>query len=438
MNEALLLVVIVAVSYLAAHVVFDRLARRFTIVSGAEYLLLGIVLGPQVTGILPPHVVDSFSPLVTLGLGWIGALTGTQLLLRGLVRVPAVTYRVAMAEVVLTGAVLWGATFGVLHWGLELNAYASSVTAAALALLGILSSSAGVRVMSAPAGSGVPLVRQLEVAVGLQAVVASAGLALLFAILHATPTAVPRVLVPTEWMVITIAIGVVGGVLFHVFVGEERKIDRLFISLVGAIILVSGAASALQLSPVFAALVFGAILANTSTSRAELTAALRRVERPFQFALLLFAGTIWQPSTYTSWLLPVAGFVAVRLFIRPGAARLAARMNGMLPILGPSWGRGLLGHGGFALVLGLDYLRQGSMPGPNLVYTAVVASVLLTDVVSARLVRGAIVSSGTPIPGTVVALPDMPDTTPASEGDTPVPGPPPEPSDQPLGTGGRP
>jgi Kef-type K+ transport system membrane component KefB len=97
MNEALFLVAIVAVSYLAAHVVFDRLARRFTIVSGAEYLLLGIVLGPQATGFLSPHVVDSFSPLVTLGLGWIGALTGCQLLLRGMVRIPAVIYRVAMA-----------------------------------------------------------------------------------------------------------------------------------------------------------------------------------------------------------------------------------------------------------------------------------------------------------------------------------------------------
>ena len=435
MNEALLLVVIVAVSYLAAHVVFDRLARRFTIVSGAEYLLLGIVLGPQVSGLLAPHVVESFSPLVTLGLGWIGTLTGAQLLLRGLVRVPAVTYRVAMAEAVLSGTVLWGALFGVLHWGLALRVETATIAAAALALVGILSSSAGVRVFSAPAGAGVPLVRQLEVAVSLQAVLASAGLALLFALRHDTPAGLPRALVPTEWMAITIAIGVVGGVLFHVFVGDERKIDRLFISLAGAIILVSGAAAALRLSPVFAALVFGAILANTSTSRAELTAALRRVERPFQFVLLLFAGAIWTPSTYAAWLLPVAAFVSVRLLVRPGAARLAARTNGMLPVLGPAWGRGLLGHGGFSLVLGLDYLRQGSMPSPNVVFTAIVASVLLTDVASARLVRGAIVSSGTPVPGAVPALGEAQEAAIAA--DAPKDEPPPAPSEEPVSAGGR-
>ena len=403
MNEALFLVAVVAVSYLAAHVVFDRLARRFTIVSGVEYLLLGIVLGPQATGFLSPHVVDSFSPLITLGLGWIGALTGCQLLLRGMVRIPAAIYRVAMAEAAITGVVLWGSTYAVLRWVLAIDPLTGGVTAAGLALLGILSSAAGVRVMSAPAGAGVPLVRQLEVAVALQAVLASAGLALLFALLHPSPGTLPRPLVPTEWMVINIAIGVVGGMLFHVFVGDERNVDRLFVSLAGAIILVSGAAAALRLSPVFAALVFGAILGNTSTSRAELTAALRRVERPFQFVLLLFAGAIWRPSTtYAAWLLPVAAFVVVRAVVRPGSARLAARFNGMLPVLGASWGRGLLGHGGFALVLGLDYLRQGTMPAPNLVFTAVVASVLLTDAFSARLVRGAMSRSATPAHGVPV------------------------------------
>jgi Kef-type K+ transport system membrane component KefB len=414
-NEALFLVAVVAVSYLAAHVVFDRLARRFTIVSGAEYLLLGIVLGPQATGFLSPQVVDSFSPLVTLGLGWIGALTGCQLLLRAMVRIPAVVYRVAMAEAAITGFVLWGASYAVLRYALALDALTGGVTATGLALLGILSSAAGVRVVALPAGTRVPVVRQLEVAVALQAVLASAGLALLFALVHPSPGTLPRALVPTEWIAINVAIGVVGGVLFHVFVGDERNVDRLFVSLAGAIILVSGAAAALRLSPVFAAVVFGAILGNTSTSRAELLAALHRVERPFQFVLLLFAGATWRPSTtYAAWLLPVAAFVAVRILARPGAAMLAARLNGMLPALGPSWGRGLLGHGGFALVLALDYLRQGTMPAVNLVFTAVVASVLLTDAFSARLVRGAMARTATP-PHGVPALAELPPDVAARE-----------------------
>ena len=59
----------------------------------------------------------------------------------------------------------------------------------------------------------------------------------------------------------------------------------------------------------------------------------------------------------------------------------------MLPALGLHWGRGLLGQGGLALAVALSYLYQEDVPLANLVFTAAVASVLLTDVLSARFVR---------------------------------------------------
>ena len=52
LSPSLILILAVALAYLATHVAFDWLARRFMLVSGAEYLLLGILLGPQVSGVL--------------------------------------------------------------------------------------------------------------------------------------------------------------------------------------------------------------------------------------------------------------------------------------------------------------------------------------------------------------------------------------------------
>lgn len=386
MQEPLLLLVVVVLSYFAAHVVFDRLARRFALVSGAEYLVLGLVLGPEVAGLLPPHAVESFSPLITLGLGWIGTLVGTQLALPRLVRTPAARYRVALAEVLLTALVIGLAEFAVLHWAMAVPTLRSVVVASAFALVALPASAAAVGVVAREQGEGHPIVRQLEVATALQSVAASAGLALLFAILHTSPTSLPRDLVPTEWMAITIAIGVVGGTLFHIFVGDERKVDRLFISLAGAIILISGAAAALRLSPVFAALVFGAILGNTRGRRTEVITALTRVERPFYFALMIFAGASWQQPG-PGWALPLFLFLLLRPIARLATARLSARLNGAVPELGPHWGRALIGHGGFALVLAFDYMRQGRMPNGPLVFSAAIASLLLTDVVSARIIR---------------------------------------------------
>ncbi|HEX8850726.1 MAG TPA: hypothetical protein VF761_14445 [Gemmatimonadaceae bacterium] len=386
MTDALILVLVVAASYLAARVAFEWLARRFVIVSGAEYLLLGILLGPQVSGILSRETVESFAPIATLGLGWMGALLGAQLVLHRLVRIPAVLYRVALVESLLTVAFVAALLTFALWVGLEVTRDEAIVAATALGAVAVASASAGVAVVARQLGRRTPVVRQLEVSTATNALVAIVTSGILFALVHRTPPGAGRPLTPTEWAVVTIAIGVVGGALFHLFVGEERKVDRLFVSLGGAIILVSGAATYLRLSPLLAAVCFGAVLGNTTRNRAEIVAALERVERPLYFALLVLAGAAWRPSV-RAWSLVILLFLGTRVAAKLGAARLAARWNGMLPLLGANWGRGLIGQGGLALAVALSYLYQDEVPLPNLVFTAAVASVLLTDVLSARFVR---------------------------------------------------
>jgi hypothetical protein len=388
MSEGLILVLVVAASYLAARVAFEWLARRYVIVSGAEYLLLGILLGPQVSRILSPDAVESFAPITSLGLGWMGALIGAQLVLPRMVRTSAVLYRVALVESCLTFAFTSALMAAGLYGLFDVGVRTAVVAGIGLGSVATVSATAGVAVVARQLGRRSPVVQQLEVASATNAVVAILASGLLFAIVHPDPNAdvVGRPLTPTEWAVITIAIGVIGGALFHLFVGEERKVDRLFVSLGGAVILVSGAATYLRLSPLLAALCFGFVLANTTRARAQITVALARVERPLYFALLVLAGATWRPSV-REWVLPVFFFLLVRIAAKIGAARLSARWNGVLPTLGSQWGRGLLGQGGLALAVALSYLYQEDAPLSSLVFTAAVASVLLTDVMSARFVR---------------------------------------------------
>jgi hypothetical protein len=59
------LILIVAGAYLAAHWAFEWLGARYLLVSGAEYLLLGILLGPQVSGVLEASVPHGFAPFTS-------------------------------------------------------------------------------------------------------------------------------------------------------------------------------------------------------------------------------------------------------------------------------------------------------------------------------------------------------------------------------------
>ena len=77
MNETILLVTLVVFSFAISRLL-SRYASRFFVVSGIEYLLLGIILGPLVSGILSPEALAKFSPLVNLLLGLVGFLLGLR------------------------------------------------------------------------------------------------------------------------------------------------------------------------------------------------------------------------------------------------------------------------------------------------------------------------------------------------------------------------
>jgi Kef-type K+ transport system membrane component KefB len=233
-----------------------------------------------------------------------------------------------------------------------------------------------------------PILRLIEVGALVDALVAILAIGVLLCIDRPGSVADASSFTPTEWVAITLGIGVVGGALFHLFVGAERHTDRLFVALAGTLILASGAAAYLELSPLMTAMIVGAMLINTSQSHAEIESVISQGERPFYFVMLIFAGASWNP-TAASWL-PVALFLPARALGKVGGARLSARLARVLPLVGRGWGWALFGQGGLALALALDYRRHHSASFPNLVFTAAALSVLLTDVLSARFARAVV------------------------------------------------
>jgi hypothetical protein len=389
MSGPLLLILAVAVAYLAAHVAFDWLARRFLIISGAEYLLLGILLGPQIANVLSVDVMAGFSPLVTLSLGWVGAIVGTQFHIPSLVRVRALSYRVAFGEAMLTLVFVGLVEVAVMQWWLGMGESEAVAPAIALGAIAAVSAPAGIGIVARHLRRRSALLRQLEITTAIDALVGIVTIGLLLAIRHPGDMAVSRPITPTEWVVISLAIGIVGGTMFELFLGRERDEDRLFISLAGAIILTSGAAAFLHLSPIFTAMAMSATLVNLSGNREEIARTLHSSERPFYFVLLIFAGASWEPSL-RAWVIPVLLYLLARTVAKTGGARLAARLTGTLPALGPNWGRALLGQGPLALALGLEYVRMPNAPVPNVVFTAAIAAVLLLDISSAWMVHSVV------------------------------------------------
>jgi hypothetical protein len=393
MSSSLILVLVVAGGYLAARLAVDFLARRFLVVAGAEYLLLGILLGPCVSGLISSNVVDSFGPFITLAIGWMGAVIGAEFYLPSLLRIRGVVYQTALVEALLTTATVAGVMYAMLTLLLGVHSSVALAPSVILGAIATTTSSSGialaVRRLARERAARTPVLQQVQVTAGTDGVVAILVFTLLLCLTHPAPPAGIRPPTATEWAVITVAIGVIAGVLYHLFLGRERDPDRLFIALAAAITLASGTAVYARLSPLLPTMLIGAILVNTSQNRAGISSALHRVQRPLYLVLLVFAGAAWRPST-RAWVWPILVYVIIRLGAKLGAARLATRLSGTREELGLDWGRALMGQGSLAVAIGLNYRIFDSSNLPNLVFTAAIVSVFLTDVLSARLVRGAV------------------------------------------------
>lgn len=385
MSASLILLLAAAAAYLAAHFVFEWLGRRFLVVSGAEYLALGILLGPQVSGVLSRDLIDSLAPVVTLAVGWIGVIIGTRFELKQLIGIHARLFRIGFAESSLTFVVVGALEYVAMREIVGATERQAMFAAVVLGAMAVASSDVGISLVARRLRGGSVILEQLRLSSSIDALVAVLAFGILLCIFH-TPAPAARPLTPTEWAAVSIAIGVLGGMLFHVFLGDTPDADRLFVALVGGVVMVSGAATYLRLSPLMSAVFFGIVLVNTTSRPQALVETITRVERPMYFVLLLFGGATWEASHH-AWAVPVVLYLAARLAGKIGGSRLAARANGAVGDLGPHWGRALLGQGRVAVALGLSAVHQESTPFPNIIFTAAVASVLLTEFLSARAVR---------------------------------------------------
>jgi Kef-type K+ transport system membrane component KefB len=391
MSASLLLLLAVAAAYLAAHVVFDWIARRFLIVSAAEYLVLGVLLGPQVAGVVGQPLLDSLAPVLTLALGWMGAIAGTRFELRRLLLIPAARFRIAFTESALTFAAVAGLEYFAIRWTFASSDGRALAAAVTLGAMAVVSSDVGSAVVSRILGARGAVIEQLELSSAINGLAGIALFGLLLCIQH-SPAPAHRPLTATEWAVVSAGLGVIGGGLFHAFVGDTPEPDRFFVALAGGIVLISGAATYLRVSPLFAGFFFGVTLVNTTVRPESLINTLQRVEQPFYYVLLLFGGAAWVPSQ-RAWIAPVLLFVVMRAASKIGGSRLGARANGALSTLGPDWGRALLGQGRLALAIGLNFLHQDDPPYGNVVFTCAVMSILVTDFLSARLAWAALRSA---------------------------------------------
>jgi hypothetical protein len=390
MQTTLTALAVVAVGYILAYVLFDRLRDRYGYVGGAEYVLLGMLLGPRVSGLLGAAQVQDLTPIVSLAAGWLGMLLGSYFRLPTLALLPRSHVATAFAEAVATFLAALAALLALFRFVAGQTWPDVVVQAVTLAAIATLSSPAAVDAFAGRARVRAPILPVLQLTARIDALVAVVAFGLVLAIYHQGEVA-PGVRTPTatEWAVINLAVGVASGVLFHLFLGprgsaeEPEGASRLFVALAGAIVVASGASYYLNLSPIYTNLILGFILSNSGSSHRDVTRLLLATERPVYLALLIFAGAAWSPGS-VDLLFIAPAFVAIRLAARYFGGRLAGMHVAPPEMRTPGLARGLLAQGGIGVAIAVNYAQVRPDLNPRLVLTATLLSVLLFEVVASR------------------------------------------------------
>jgi hypothetical protein len=420
-SSGFLFLLVVGLALTAAHVASDWVARRLLVVSGAEYLVIGVLLGPRGFHVVSADQLRQFAPVTLLALGFIGLSLGMRCHLPSLVQVPGLAWRLAFAQAFTTLGVVAALVAAILIGRDGLDVALALPPAIALGAIAAVSLPQAVEVAARALGRAGPTVELLRTATLVDGLIGVSAFGMLMALGHAPVDGFARTPTPTEWAVIATGIGVACGALFHLFVGGDGSPDRVVISLAGATLLATGTAAHLGLSPLYSTTVMGIILVNTARRREFLEGVLRRAEQPLVFVMLILAGASWHPGADVAVALPVIVYLLARWTGKVGGARIATRANGAAAEHGLDWGRALLGQGSLALAMGYAWLSNGATQLGDLVFTGAVAGVLFTDLSAARMVRNVLAPllppQATPLPAASVARPDAPDVAVGRDGE---------------------
>ena len=386
-----LLVLVIGVAYVLAHNVVERLQRRFLVVSGAEYLLLGFLLGPAFPAI---HALDNITgllPIIALAAGWVGLLRGTDFDFASLQKLDPATWRIVFLHHLLPGvAVGIGAYYFFIESGWVItSARDAALSAAALACFAAADSAEPFDLLARRyeiSGRLAPLLRN-GTRLGDIAVILAFGL--IFCVFHENaPQA--QDYSPSLWAWVTVLLGAALGVLFSLFLAGDESDNSRFLALVGIIAFASGGAYFLELSPLAVNLSMGFVLVNFARGGQLLHTTLESTERPMTIVLLIFAGALWERTALVPTLLALGGF----LVLRTGAKWLASAIAGWGTTIRKDLFRGLLAHGDVTLAMAVSFRLVYDGDAAKLAYSVVLGSIILNDLIAPRLLRGLLVDEG--------------------------------------------
>ncbi len=370
-----------------------KLAQKLKLPTISGYIVAGLALGPSVLNLVPDKIDIYLKPIPHLALGLIALAIGSQLRFRTLQRLGGGIVLIVVVQLVVTFFLVAVVTalFRVeLPVALLLGAVASATAPAAT-----------VAVLSELRARG-PLTTTLMAVVALD----DAGCIMLFGVISsiaaaltatsAEPGMLETTVKPLLEILGAIALGSSLGYLLHYLVRHKRERREILIIVLGIVLLCSGVAMELHLSPLIANMMVGFVLINASGRNARVFRIIEPVEPPIYAAFFAIAGTELRLGALRQAGMLGASYIVSRALGKLLGARLGTVLAKASAPVRRYLGLALLPQAGVAI--GLSILAGEaawlSELQRQVIVSVVLAGVVVNELVGPALTKLAIVKAG--------------------------------------------
>jgi Kef-type K+ transport system membrane component KefB len=408
LNAIWLLMGLLLLSYIGSLLASGRAIRGMGLPSGAEYVVLGFLLGPSALGLFDRDTLATFAPFAHVALGWLMFVIGITFGMTGDRRVRTSRLVGGLFVSLLSGGAAFAAAWAFLAWRTPLSSMDRLLAAGGIGAACAETTRYAVRWVAARHHAEGPVSDLVNEIAESDDLIPILAVAFLFAL---NPPAVAFRLHTFGWVGITIGLGLLLGAMAALLLGKTFRLAETWGVLLGMSLLAVGTAERLGLASISTLFVMGVTLSALSPHRRELRRILSPTERPVMLPALLLAGafTDFSLAKYLPYLVVVA---IVARVVTKGLIGLG--ILGVAPVArraGPRLGLGLLSAGALAMSIGLAFSLRFPGPVGGLVLACAAAITLFGELVGPASLRSALTTAGE-------TRDDPPPVAPAS---TPVP-----------------
>lgn len=394
LKGVLVLLGVVGVAYVIAHLIIDRVQRRFGVVTGIEFIIIGAIVGP-ISGFMTVSTISSFTPAIVLGTGALGLLTGLRLDIRRFGRIDIEGARISMWVTLASVLCVVGIPLAVMWMFMDRSQVAAWIPG--LMCVGAVSIVADMNPLESLRQFLLARGSSSDVAIGTGKFCSALGViafGVLFCLFNPGVLVVPEAATSLVWVQklqaapslmwlgIHVIIGSLMGLVFGVFLRRDFEDDKLLTIVIGIVIFTSGLAYYLRLSPIFLNFILGVVLVNTNKRGHKVEQMIERAERPLYITLFFFAGTLINFGVPWWTFVAVVPYLLLRSIGRSVGGFVAARTGRMEP-QPPPLGRVLLAPGALSVAMLMDFSAVYSeQVNVDIIYAALLLAIIASEMLS--------------------------------------------------------